>query len=240
MFVTINHLPAEGAEAGAALEARFTARQRLVDRMPGFRGFEILRPVAAPVHGGRPGREYLQVTSWASRAAFDGWVNSPEQRPIRAASHGHLAATDAHAWFTLHESVQAAYAPAWQQAAARAEAPIVTMNVIDVAPGFEGVFEEVFATRAGDVEHEDGFLSLEILRQVAGNWDGPGGEPTATTYLVSTRWASQAAQDAWVAGPEFARAHGQRRLPDGAVVTSGLRAFRIVQPAYGSQPAPVR
>lgn len=55
---------------GSALEERFRARLGEVERMPGFLGFELLRPVAGE-------RRYFVYTRWESEEAFRAWVESP-------------------------------------------------------------------------------------------------------------------------------------------------------------------
>lgn len=73
--VKINALSATpGREAD--LEARFAERATQVDTMPGFLGFELLRPVSGE-------DRYFVYTRWESEEAFEGWVRSPEFR------HGH-------------------------------------------------------------------------------------------------------------------------------------------------------
>jgi heme oxygenase (mycobilin-producing) len=239
MFVTMNHIQAQG-EAGPALEARFSARQRLVDTMPGFRSFELLRPVDVASHAAREGSEYLVATAWDSRDAFQAWATNPQQRQVHPAQRGPLAGADSTAWATMHESVDEAYAGDWATSAVSAPAPIVTMNVMDVAAGFEQAFEDVFRNRAGEVELQPGFLSLEVLRQVMGDWNGPGEAPDGVTaYQVSTRWLSQQAYEAWTTSEAFKLAHSQRRMPEGAILRGGLRVFEIRLPSYGGTPAAV-
>jgi len=55
--------------AGPELEARFAARAGEVEKMPGFEGFELLRPVAGETR-------YFVYTRWESEEAFQAWVNS--------------------------------------------------------------------------------------------------------------------------------------------------------------------
>lgn len=62
--------------AGDELAKRFAARAGAVDDQEGFEGFELLRPV-----DGR--NQWLVVTRWRDKAAFDGWFNS------QAFQHGH-------------------------------------------------------------------------------------------------------------------------------------------------------
>ena len=53
-----------------ALEERFAKRAAEVEGMPGFLGFELLRPVAGETR-------YFVYTRWESEAAFRAWVESP-------------------------------------------------------------------------------------------------------------------------------------------------------------------
>ena len=50
--------------------------------------------------------------------------------------------------------------------------------------------------------------------------------------MVFSRWASEAEHTAWTHSEAFRTAHGRRRLPEHAVLRSGIRAFHIVLPAY--------
>ncbi|MBI3973478.1 MAG: antibiotic biosynthesis monooxygenase [Chloroflexi bacterium] len=257
MYVTMNHIPVAAGNEDA-FEARFAARPRLVDQVPGFRSFELLRPQAGPPHGIPRGNEYLVLTRWDDRASFEAWANGSERRAghRRAVSGPEL--TTGPSWLTTHEVFEAAHAGDWQETAAHAELPVAMMNVVDVARGSEAFFEEVFRTREGGVEDQPGFLSLEVLRPVVGTWESVGaadaangstgsaqsGPESATatagttgsagsgasTYVVFSRWASAEYHAAWTRSEAFRRAHGRRRLPEGAVV----RASRIVLPAYAS------
>src|SRR5215216_1556991 len=71
--------PADPA-AAAALEQRFAERLPLVAGAPGFRGFELLRPVEGS-------DTYLSISRWADRAAFDTWTAST----YNAQAHGRPA-----------------------------------------------------------------------------------------------------------------------------------------------------
>ena len=80
-------------QAGPELERRFAARSADVDQMPGFEGFELLRPTDGS-------NRYFVVTRWADVASFDNWVQSrafasehakaasPDARPV--SSHAEL------------------------------------------------------------------------------------------------------------------------------------------------------
>ena len=57
--------------AGPELEARFAARLGAVENMPGFEGFELLRPA-------KGGDRYFVYTRWASEEHFQAWMNSQD------------------------------------------------------------------------------------------------------------------------------------------------------------------
>lgn len=83
--VKINALdvPAGNAEM---LEQRFAQRAGEVETMPGFEGFELLRP---STEGGR----YFVYTRWESEEAFQAWVSSRQfdQGHARSAADGPAA-----------------------------------------------------------------------------------------------------------------------------------------------------
>lgn len=55
--------------AGPELEARFAARARSVEQMPGFEEFQLLRPVEGE-------DRYFVYTRWDSEESFQSWVSS--------------------------------------------------------------------------------------------------------------------------------------------------------------------
>jgi heme-degrading monooxygenase HmoA len=189
MFVTVNHIPAPG-EAGPALEARFRARQRMVDQLPGFRSFELLRP--------RQGGAYLVMTSWASRADFEAWRSSGQQRPVRPAHAGHLSQADEQSWPTFHETHSELRSADWPPPLENAA---LTIEVADAAPS--------------RVDLVEGCVSIEVLRNLEGNWLAPDDAP-GPTYLLVTRWTPAARAGA----------------------TAGT--YDILQPSYAGQPAPAQ
>src|SRR4030095_16105317 len=65
--------------AGAELEARFAARARSVEQMPGFEDFQLLRPVSGE-------ERYFVYTRWDSEESVQNWVHR------RAFTHGHAKA----------------------------------------------------------------------------------------------------------------------------------------------------
>jgi len=77
MLVVMVRIPVGSAAEGARLEERFRNRQGLVDREPGFLGFELLKGDS----------EYVSVTRWATREDLDRWMKSQ----AHAQAHGRPA-----------------------------------------------------------------------------------------------------------------------------------------------------
>lgn len=63
-------------DGGPELEARFAARLGAVENMPGFEGFELLRPTAGE-------DRYFVYTRWATEDDFQNWLSSQQFK------HGH-------------------------------------------------------------------------------------------------------------------------------------------------------
>jgi heme-degrading monooxygenase HmoA len=103
--VKINAIEVEPGR-GPALEERFAKRASEVERMPGFLGFELLRPVEGETR-------YFVYTRWESEEAFRGWVES------EAFTRGHAQAARnaggpvaSHSSLLSFEVVQTAQPPA--------------------------------------------------------------------------------------------------------------------------------
>lgn len=69
-FVAINFIQCEEEYRGR-FEELFQSRAHAIDRLPGFRRMEVLRP------NGEEG-EYLVVSHWDSEDEFQTWTSSPE------------------------------------------------------------------------------------------------------------------------------------------------------------------
>jgi len=78
MIVTSNRIPVHPDHA-EAFEQVFQDRASLVDGMPGFVSFRLLRPTKAE-------DPYIVMTMWESREAFEGWTNSEEFKEGHAKS----------------------------------------------------------------------------------------------------------------------------------------------------------
>jgi heme oxygenase (mycobilin-producing) len=56
--------------SGPELEQRFAHRAHMVDSVPGFLGFELLRPTAGDTR-------YFVYTKWRSEEDYQAWANGP-------------------------------------------------------------------------------------------------------------------------------------------------------------------
>lgn len=87
----------------------------------------------------------------------------------------------------------------------------VVCNRIMVNQGYEEAFAERFRQRAGQVEQQPGFVSLQVLRPARAN------EP----WVVMTHWQDKSAFEAWVESDDFKAAHREQTLPKEAFGEGG-------------------
>lgn len=69
-FVAVNYITCK-PEYRSRFEELFATRAHAIDRLPGFIEMEVLKPDA-------DGEDYLIVSSWESKEAFETWTRSPE------------------------------------------------------------------------------------------------------------------------------------------------------------------
>src|SRR5215831_6515156 len=69
-FVAINGISCQDSYR-ERFETLFKGRAHAIDRAPGFRRMVVLKPI-------KLGGDYLVVSFWDSRAAFESWSRSPE------------------------------------------------------------------------------------------------------------------------------------------------------------------
>ena len=86
----------------------------------------------------------------------------------------------------------------------------IVANRVPVLPEWHEQFEERFRIRAGQVDTQPGFVSMQLLRPV--DADSP--------YVILTTWRDKAAFQAWVGSEDFRLAH-QNPLPKEAFAEGG-------------------
>jgi heme oxygenase (mycobilin-producing) len=69
-FVAVNFISCQDSYR-ERFEQLFRSRAHAIDRVPGFRHMVVLRPE-------RAGGDYLVVSFWLDRGAFDAWRKAPE------------------------------------------------------------------------------------------------------------------------------------------------------------------
>ncbi|MCW3125301.1 MAG: antibiotic biosynthesis monooxygenase [Bacteroidetes bacterium] len=70
-FVAINYIDCEESYK-PRFEELFSSRAKAIDKMPGFKNMEVLKPA--------DGSAFLIVSYWDSEEAFKAWTGSPEFR----------------------------------------------------------------------------------------------------------------------------------------------------------------
>jgi len=78
----------------------------------------------------------------------------------------------------------------------------IVANRIPVAANWHNEFENRFRQRAGEINKQAGFVSMQILKPVGD--DAP--------YIVQTTWQDENAFNSWVGSDDFKQAH-QNPLP---------------------------
>ena len=96
---------------------------------------------------------------------------------------------------------------------------VVRINAITVPKERADELERRFAARAGEVSKSPGFEAFELLR--------PTDE--RDTYLVYTRWTTQADFDNWVNSAAFQHGHRAHSTQGPVGTGSEVLAFDIVQ-----------
>jgi heme-degrading monooxygenase HmoA len=97
--VKINAIEVEPGR-GPALEERFANRASEVERMPGFLGFELLRPVEGE-------SRYFVYTRWRDEESYRAWVESDAfTRGHAQAAAGHGGPVASHSQLLSFEVIQ--------------------------------------------------------------------------------------------------------------------------------------
>ena len=78
----------------------------------------------------------------------------------------------------------------------------IVANRIPVAQEWQGEFENRFQKRAGEIDKQPGFVSMQILKPVSE--DAP--------YVVFTTWQDENAFNEWIKSEDFKISH-QNPLP---------------------------
>ena len=69
-FVAVNYISCD-SDYRERFESLFKSRAHAIDRLPGFRNMNVLRPE-------KEGDQYLIVSFWDTKENFESWTKSPE------------------------------------------------------------------------------------------------------------------------------------------------------------------
>lgn len=100
----------------------------------------------------------------------------------------------------------------------------VVANRVYVNPGFEEEFETRFKNRAGEIDKQPGFVSMEVLKP----------ESDGTPYVVLTHWQDEAAFKNWVGSEDFKKAHANPMSKEAFAEGGGLEQYSTVVSATAS------
>jgi heme-degrading monooxygenase HmoA len=78
----------------------------------------------------------------------------------------------------------------------------IVANRIPVAQEWQGEFENRFRKRAGEIDKQPGFISMQILKPISED----------VPYVVLTSWQDENAFNEWIKSEDFKLAH-QNPLP---------------------------
>lgn len=96
----------------------------------------------------------------------------------------------------------------------------VSHSEIAIEDGKDGILEAAFRARARLVDGHDGFLGLELLREV-----GNGGR-----YVLVTRWRTRADFRRYMKSPDYRAAHAREHAGlEDASNGAALRQFETVE-----------
>ena len=78
----------------------------------------------------------------------------------------------------------------------------IVANRIPITPEWQGEFENRFRKRAGEIDKQSGFISMQILKPISED----------IPYVVLTSWQDENAFNEWIKSEDFKLAH-QNPLP---------------------------
>ena len=78
----------------------------------------------------------------------------------------------------------------------------IVANRIPITPEWQGEFENRFRKRAGEIDKQSGFISMQILKPISED----------IPYVVLTSWQDENAFNEWIKSEDFTLAH-QTPLP---------------------------
>ena len=100
----------------------------------------------------------------------------------------------------------------------------VVANRVFLKPEFNDEFEKRFRERAGQIDKQIGFVSMQVLKPTSEN----------TPYVILTHWQDEQAFKNWVGSDDFKIAHQNPMNKDAFLEGGGLEQFEVIISAESS------
>lgn len=94
----------------------------------------------------------------------------------------------------------------------------VVANRVFVKPEYCQEFEQRFQKRAGQINQQPGFVSMQVLKP----------QSEQTPYVILTHWVDQAVFETWVGGEDFNLAHQNPMTKDAFFDGGGLERYETI------------
>ncbi|KAL3911808.1 MAG: hypothetical protein SGPRY_008555, partial [Prymnesium sp.] len=200
----------ESTSTSAPLEKRWADRKSRLGLLDGFRFFCMMRRCERD-EAYNDDINYISCTVWENEGAYDAWKSGDAFKEahgggtiggiasmLLATAMNTKGKPKAAMWEgILPVSIVPDAAPnaGWREVVADGESILpgecyIAMNRFSVKEGFEGTFEQRFASRESTLETFDGFKGFLLLRR-------DGKDPDGVTHSTFSIWKDKASFEAW-------------------------------------------
>ena len=94
----------------------------------------------------------------------------------------------------------------------------IVANRVFLKPAFNDEFEKRFKERAGQIDKQIGFVSMQVLKPKSDD----------TPYVILTQWVDEQAFKNWVGSDDFKIAHQNPMNKDAFLDGGGLEQFDVI------------
>ena len=94
----------------------------------------------------------------------------------------------------------------------------IVANRVFLKPAFNDEFEKRFKERAGQIDKQIGFVSMQVLRPKSDD----------TPYVILTQWVDEQAFKNWVGSDDFKIAHQNPMNKDAFLDGGRLEQFEVI------------
>ncbi|MCU7933095.1 MAG: antibiotic biosynthesis monooxygenase [Candidatus Thiodiazotropha sp. (ex Codakia rugifera)] len=94
----------------------------------------------------------------------------------------------------------------------------IVANRVIVAEPFLEAFEQRFRSRAGQIDQQPGFVSMQVLKPVK----------PEIPYVILTSWINRQSFDDWVCSDDFKRAHANPMPKEAFIGESTIEMHEVI------------